>query len=188
MNAPVLLQVLANFACIGLLTLFFFKRDFSTTLRWWLTAVPHVACPLLLITAYFTGVAPLTPASWATPLALAAVVPSVASVALMFFAWGTHRTPLAHFHQRDDAPVRIVTHGAYRRIRHPFYSSYLLVYLAAVLLFPHVVTLALFGYVVLMFNVTAAGEERRLAGSRFGAEYRAYLTHTRRFLPRLGPR
>jgi len=186
MNPSVLLQTVLNFACIGLLTLFFFRRDFSVNLRWWSTALPHAGAPLVLVAAYLAGLAPLAPASWGTPLALAAVVLNVASLALMFFAWGTHRVPLAHFHQPDDAPAHVVTYGAYRRIRHPFYTSYLLLYLAAALLFPHWVTLALLGYMVVILNRTAAGEERRLAASEFGTEYRAYMARTGRFVPRLG--
>ncbi|MGH3466117.1 MAG: methyltransferase family protein [Thermocrispum sp.] len=184
-NDPVLLLIVLNYCGIGLLTAFFFRRDVQYTPQWWATALPHVLAPCFLVTSRVLGLDPLLSGKALPALSLAAVFLSAASLALMFFAWGTHRIPLAHFHQHDDAPVRLVTHGAYSRIRHPFYASYLLLYLAAAACFPHPVTALLFGYTLVTLTLTAAREEQRLSNSEFGAEYQQYLARSGRFFPRL---
>lgn len=53
-----------------------------------------------------------------------AVVLAMLSTSLIWFAVGSHRVRLALWHQDDDAPVEIVSWGAYRHVRHPFYSFY----------------------------------------------------------------
>jgi protein-S-isoprenylcysteine O-methyltransferase Ste14 len=93
---------------------------------------------------------------------------------------------VALWHQRDDAPQHIVTWGAYRRIRHPFYAAFLLILAGAFLFAPSLGTAATLAFGALQLNRTAAGEERRLAASAFGADYRTYVARTGRFLPRLG--
>jgi protein-S-isoprenylcysteine O-methyltransferase Ste14 len=188
MRTPVLLLVLLNFAAVTLLTVTFFRRNTRPGIRWWATSPPFMLCPALLIAAYAAKLAPITPERWAGPAGLAAVVLSAGSIALLFYTWGTHRLRIALYHQPGDAPEEIVTYGAYRRIRHPFYTSYLMMYTAAVLTFPHWGTLALAAYMLIALTITAAGEEKRLAASAFGAEYRDYLSRTGRFLPRLATR
>jgi protein-S-isoprenylcysteine O-methyltransferase Ste14 len=107
-----------------------------------------------------------------------------ASIALIAFTLGTHRTRIALWHQRNDAPESIVTYGAYRWIRHPFYSAFLLGLLGALLFCPQWGTLVAFLYGFFILNHTAAREEERLGGSNFGTEYQAYMQRTGRFLPR----
>jgi protein-S-isoprenylcysteine O-methyltransferase Ste14 len=109
---------------------------------------------------------------------------SVASISLMCFTIGTHRRPLALWHQANDAPVEIVTYGAYKYIRHPFYASFILVLAATVVLCPSPWSVAVAGYGLLILNFTAAREERKLAGSAFGDEYRAYMMQSGRFFPK----
>ncbi len=188
MDGPVLLLILLNFGAVGLLTRFFFRRTGRLGWQWWATATPQLLCPLVLIAAYALRISPIEPSKWAGTLYLAAVAFSAASIALMFATWGTHRIPVALFHQRDDKPLHLVTYGPYSRIRHPFYTSYLLLFLAAVALFPHWVTLGLLGYQVVTLNITAAGEERRLSASAVGQEYQSYMARTGRFVPRVRTR
>jgi protein-S-isoprenylcysteine O-methyltransferase Ste14 len=182
-NVPLLVLVLADFAVIGVLPRVFFKRG-SFNRGWWLTALPFFCCPLFLLAATFAGWR-----SWLGTGAAATVGGSLAavlaacSVALLFLTLGTHRVPLALWHQEDDAPASIVTHGAYARIRHPFYAAFLLAFAAAVALFPHLGTVLPLCYAVIRLNATAAREERRLAASEFGDAYREYLARTGRFLP-----
>ena len=84
----------------------------------------------------------------------------------------------------QDAPRQLVTWGAYKYVRHPFYASFLLAYAGACLLYPHPAVLAFCAYSAAVLNLTAAKEERRLAASEFGDEYRAYMARTGRFFPR----
>jgi len=97
----------------------------------------------------------------------------------------THRVPLALWHQDNDAPVHLVTWGPYAYVRHPFYSAFLLAFLAATLAFPHAATLVtlLFGWT--MLTATAIREERRLCHSEFGKEYAEYMASAGRFFPRV---
>ena len=79
----------------------------------------------------------------------------------------------------------LATEIAYGVVRHPFYVSFLLMQIGAMLLLPHVITV--FGFVAafLSMNMTAAREEKRLSASEFGADYVAYKARTGRFFPRL---
>jgi protein-S-isoprenylcysteine O-methyltransferase Ste14 len=183
-SAPVLLLQLATLAVIGLLPRLFFRRDGRLGLMWWLTALPFFVCPVVLLTAYVVHTPVMTWPGWQEPRELVAVLADTGAIALLFFTLGTHRIPLALWHQDNDAPASIVTYGAYRRIRHPFYASFLLTFAGALALFPSWVTLCLLGYAVVVLNQTAAREERRLSTSSFGAEYREYMARTGRFLPR----
>ncbi|HEX3925351.1 MAG TPA: methyltransferase [Streptosporangiaceae bacterium] len=185
MTEPVLLLILLDFASVGLLGAAFFRRGGRPGLKWWATVLPIMLCPVLLVAAYAAGLTPLTPARWAGPAQQAAVVLSAASIALMFYTWGTHRVRLYLWHQTGDAPQEIVTYGAYRWIRHPFYTAYLLLFLAAAAFFPSWATFGLVAYMLVALTLTAAGEEQRLSASAFGAEYRRYLASTGRFVPRL---
>jgi protein-S-isoprenylcysteine O-methyltransferase Ste14 len=188
MSGQVLLLVLLNFGAVGVLTKAFFQRTGRLTWKWWATAAPLLLCPPVLIAAFALHLRPVVPSAYGKPLATAAVVFSAASIALMSATWGTHRTPIALWHQQDDRPQQLVTCGAYRRIRHPFYASYLLLFLAAFALFPHWATLGLLGYMLVAVNITAAGEERRLSDSPSGQEYQHYAARTGRFVPRVWAR
>jgi protein-S-isoprenylcysteine O-methyltransferase Ste14 len=182
---PVLLLLLINFGLIALLPRIFFRRDGSFNARWWSTALPVGAAPIVLVLARVLHLAPVLPASWLPVTGLASIAVSALSIGLIAQTLGTHRIPIALWHQTDDAPRHIVTWGAYRLIRHPFYAAFLVAFTAAVLAFPHWLTAALLIYMVVMLNRIAAREEQQLAASEFGAEYREYLTRTGRFLPRL---
>lgn len=190
MNESVFLLYLLIFIFIGLLPRVFFKKEGRFNLMWWLTASPFLLCTLFLIISFLGYLPRVTgnQSNLATVLELVSVPFSVASIALIFFTLGTHRIPIALWHQENDAPMHIVTYGAYRWIRHPFYASFLLALFGALLFCPHWGTLATFvqGFVIL--NLTAAREERRLCGSQFGAEYEEYMQRTGRFRPRLGAR
>lgn len=186
MSADSLLLLCLNFLFIGALPRIFFRKG-SLTLMWWATALPLFAAPLTAI-GVFVGVVPRIPdAIPATPwLTLPAVILNAGSIALIGLTIGSNRIPLALWHQSDDAPRQIVTFGAYKRIRHPFYTAFLLALLAALLHAPHVLTLFTFLYGLIVLNGTAAREEKRLAASELGSEYQSYMRTTGRFLPRLG--
>ncbi|MCZ4119623.1 methyltransferase family protein [Streptomyces sp. H39-S7] len=185
MDKPALFLLL-NFTVIGALPRVFFRSDGRLNAKWWLTALPFGLSPLFIAVATALDWEPIVPDSWRTGLNLVAVALNAVSIALIFLTLGTHRIPVALWHQENDDPRHIVTHGAYGLIRHPFYAAFLLAFLSGAALFPHPVTLALVCYGFAALNTTAAQEERRLSGSEFGAEYRAYVDRTGRFVPRPG--
>jgi len=188
MSRASLLLALLDLAFVALLPWIFFRRDGKLNARWFATAAPYML-GIVLVGGALAG----RVEGWKPPTELAAVAMEILSVllcagsiALMAFTLGTHRIPIALWHQENDAPRHIVTWGAYSRVRHPFYSSFLVVLLGTVLTLPHVLTGAALLYALVALNLTAAREERRLAASEFGEEYRKYMTRTGRFWPRLG--
>ena len=178
MIRPALLLLLVNFAYIAVLPRVFFRRDGRFCPMWWVTAAPFFACGTFLLVA---SAAP------GPALELGAVPLSAASIALISLTLGANRVPLALWHQANDAPVGIVMHGPYSRVRHPFYAAFLLALAAALVHSPHPVTALCLGYGLAILNATAAREERRLLASPFGAQYRAYMQRTGRFLPQRRP-
>ena len=78
----------------------------------------------------------------------------------------------------------LVTHGPYRWVRHPFYSSAVLVIsgnsLAAANWFFFVAGCLMF----LLLVIRTRKEEQNLI-ARFGDDYRNYMQRTGRFVPRL---
>lgn len=187
MNEAVFLLLLLNLIFIGLLPKIFFRRDGRFNARWWLTAAPFFLCALFLILSLAGYAPPFTGYgnTWNRVLSLISVCLSVASIALIFFTLGTHRIPIALWHQDNDAPKHIVTYGAYGRIRHPFYASFILALLAAGVFCPHWATLFTLAHGFAILNFTAAREERRLCASEFGVEYKDYMKRTGRFFPKL---
>ncbi|MCI0504569.1 MAG: isoprenylcysteine carboxylmethyltransferase family protein [Gammaproteobacteria bacterium] len=195
MDKTALLLLTANFLLVALLPVVFFRRDGKFTLMWFVTAAPWGIAPVLFIAQYF-GV-------WTQPLIDTGSVfyawmsgigslLNVLSIGLITMTIGTHRIPLALWHQnpQHDTPSCIVTWGSYKRIRHPFYSAFIMAFIACILIAPHW-SLALLGlYTTLMLNYTAAKEEGRLATEqgRFGEEYREYIKRTGRFFPRFNTR
>lgn len=170
----------------SLAKIFFYKPDGKVSLMWFVTAGPFTLC-LIAVALLATGhLGPIwTSGRLAEGLAAVGCVFAAGSCALIGLTLGTHRVPLALWHQANDAPKSIVTFGAYKRIRHPFYSSFLLCLSGAVLAFPHPATVACLVYGLLILTYTARREERRLATSSFGEEYRRYMARTGRFFPRL---
>lgn len=187
MNEAAFLLLLLNLIFIGLLPKVFFKKDGRLNAMWWLTASPFFLCAVFLVLSFAGYMPPLTGYDnwWNRVLVLIAVCLSVASIALIFFTLGTHRIPIALWHQDNDAPKHIVTYGAYGRIRHPFYASFILALTGAVVFCPHFGTLFTLIYGFTILNFTAAREERRLCASEFGADYREYMTRTGRFFPKI---
>ena len=186
MSALYLVLAGANLLLIGLLPRIFFDARGRKNLMWWATAAPFYADAVVLLLIYAGVWQP-----WCPPEAIAmgeivAAPLAIASIALIAYTIGTHRVPLALWHQDDDAPRNIVTYGAYKYVRHPFYSAFLLALTGIMIAIPHPGTVACLVYAACMLHLTARKEERKLSESAFGAEYRSYLARTGRFFPRIG--
>lgn len=182
---PALFLGLLNLALIGALPRIFFRPG-RLTRQWWLTASPFFASALALFAALGGWTAPqltLSPAAGAVAVTLHA-----GSILLIGYTLGTHREPLSLWHQPLDTPRHIVTHGAYARVRHPFYSAFLLALLGSAIAWPHWITALALAAGFAQLDRTAAREEAALAESEFGPLYRAYVSRTGRFWPRTGRR
>ncbi len=78
---------------------------------------------------------------------------------------------------------RLVSHGPYRWIRHPIYSSYFLLFLSAFLISQNWVVGGAGLGIILSLMTIRLWQEERLLEERFGEEYTAYARITGRFLP-----
>ena len=82
---------------------------------------------------------------------------------------------------------RLATTGPYARLRHPQYVAFILIMFGFLLMWPTLVTLAMFPVLVWMYVRLARSEEAEaLAG--FGEGYERYKKVTPAFFPRLGRR
>jgi protein-S-isoprenylcysteine O-methyltransferase Ste14 len=174
-----------NYIYIGILPRIFFRGDGKYNLMWWTTAGPLFLNAIVIVLAYF-GLMPGEAFLFeATTQTLIPAILSAVSIGLISYTLGTHRVPLALWHQRNDAPVNIVTWGAYKRIRHPFYTSFILSQIASTLAYPHLVTGLGLIWAIFILNSTAAREEKNLSASQYGEEYKEYIPKTGRFFPKL---
>jgi protein-S-isoprenylcysteine O-methyltransferase Ste14 len=78
----------------------------------------------------------------------------------------------------------LVTTGPYRWVRHPFYVTFLLAFLANSLAAANWLIFATGTVAFLLLVVRTGTEEARLI-DRFGEDYRRYMGRTGRFFPRL---
>lgn len=186
MNMTLATLLLVNFAYIGILPRIFFKKDGRYNLMWFVTAAPIFLNATVLF-AQLVGLIQLE-TYWTLPMAaeIGVVLLSAFSIGMISYTMGTHRIPLALWHQTNDAPANIVTWGAYKYIRHPFYSSFITVQLASVLFLPHWIMFIGMVWCLVILNRTAAREENNLSNSNFGQEYQAYMKTTGRFFPKIG--
>jgi protein-S-isoprenylcysteine O-methyltransferase Ste14 len=80
----------------------------------------------------------------------------------------------------------LVTRGPYSRIRHPAYTSAIIIALASTLLFFNLIMFLAFVAILAIAYKRAVLEEELLASEDgFGQDYRDYMKKTGRFLPRL---
>jgi len=177
--------VIGNITLIGLLPFVFFKPG-RRTVGWLVTASAFLIAPLLVAAARAGHAGPMLPAGAVRVTEVAGAVACLVSVYVIGVAVGSHRTPIALWHQRDDAPVEIVTWGPYGLVRHPLYTAFLTALVAAVLVVPALpmALAAAFGFVAI--SRTARREERRLLASHLGSQYLAYMARSGRFLPPVG--
>jgi protein-S-isoprenylcysteine O-methyltransferase Ste14 len=80
----------------------------------------------------------------------------------------------------------LVTRGPYSHIRHPLYTSIILMTLAPVLLLLHtVLVIGFLGCLCIVYRRAVLEEELLASDDGFGQAYRDYMLKTGRFLPKL---
>lgn len=117
----------------------------------------------------------------------AAWIGALAWIAGLWLFWRSHvdlgRNWSVSLELRADH--RLVTHGVYRTIRHPMYSSFLLFGLAQALLLPNWIAGPAALVAVLVMCIIRLPHEEAMMLEHFGDEYREYSRRTGRLLPRL---
>jgi protein-S-isoprenylcysteine O-methyltransferase Ste14 len=111
------------------------------------------------------------------------------SIASLVLLWWVQWALDIHFDTtlHVQAEHKLVTHGPYRWVRHPMYTSLFLMGLGFLLLTANgMVGGLMLASVALLVWVRLRGEENLLIDT-FGEQYREYMQRTGRFLPKLGP-
>lgn len=81
---------------------------------------------------------------------------------------------------------RLVTHGPYRRVRHPLYTTGIALFLSLALIAANAFLLAWTLVALLAIRLVVVPREEAELEARFGEEYRRYRARTGALLPRVG--
>lgn len=79
---------------------------------------------------------------------------------------------------------KLITDGVYRHIRHPMYAGYLLLAIGQVLCLANWLAGPAYLVFFTLFYLQRVAREEAMMVAKFGEEYRHYMEHTGRLLPR----
>ncbi|SEN27915.1 Protein-S-isoprenylcysteine O-methyltransferase Ste14 [Loktanella fryxellensis] len=82
----------------------------------------------------------------------------------------------------------IVKSGPWQYVRHPFYVSYILFWMACAIGTMHLVSVIVFATLLFVYIYSAIREEKSLMTSRHGDDYVSYRNHTGFLFPKLSTR
>jgi protein-S-isoprenylcysteine O-methyltransferase Ste14 len=114
----------------------------------------------------------------------------VGILTLIFGLWLLHRSHAdlgANWSNTLEVRERhaLITHGVYRRIRHPMYAALLAHGLGQALLVPNWIAGPSFLLPFAILFGVRVGSEERMMRDEFGRGYQEYITRTDRLLPGL---
>ncbi len=109
----------------------------------------------------------------------------VASLALYWWCVRTNSAKPISYAYSGDAPGHLVADGPYRFVRHPFYSTYMLTWLAGTLASGQPWLLLSVAVMAWAYNRAANFEEAKFADSELAEHYADYRRATGKFFPRL---
>ncbi len=114
-------------------------------------------------------------------LGLACIVIAFTILVLAIREFRLRTAILPNITPTPNTRASLVTSGIYSRIRHPIYTSVLLGAVGVALAHGHFVVMGIALGMIVFFTFKAIYEESLLSAAY--PEYRAYITHTGRFLP-----
>ena len=176
---------LASIALIGFWLIELFLRKGSSARSWRTSAVDRGSTVAIVLVYVFVAAAltvqvrgPRLP-SWAQWLGALLAVTGVVVRVVAFRTLGSSYSRTL----RVTEEQALVTHGIYRLVRHPGYSSAILIWCGAVAASGSV--LALVAVVTVLVGVYAyrIGAEERMLVESFGPEYQQYQARSWRLLP-----
>ena len=88
-----------------------------------------------------------------------------------------------HVAVRDDRPPGVLSHGAFRYVRHPLYLGNVLVYVGLTVSTASLLCLALLAVIFAFYNHIATYEEKLLE-IKYGEVYREYKEKTGKWCPK----
>lgn len=117
---------------------------------------------------------------------LAALTLLLVAVTLYEWARRTVQGRGLHIAWSGDVPESLCADGPYRLVRHPFYLSYMLAFVALVVAIPTLPVMAVTVAGLALFAHAIVSDERSLANSSLGDAYSDYKRSTGMLIPRLG--
>jgi len=109
---------------------------------------------------------------------------SLLIISLALFWWTIFTARTIGFVLSGDIEKLIIT-GPYAFIRHPFYTSYCLVWIGASIMFNSILLWITLVYLIAFYYQAAIGEENIILKSEHSREYGAYQKRVGMFLPRI---
>jgi protein-S-isoprenylcysteine O-methyltransferase Ste14 len=122
------------------------------------------------------------------PAALCGCVLALCSVAL--YEWARRTAVDRHFYVglAGEVPPAVCGSGPYRYVRHPFYLSYMVAFVAVAVAFPSLIVSGVCLLNVGLFVYMAFDDEKVLLASPLGADYGSYRAKAGMFVPRFAAR
>jgi protein-S-isoprenylcysteine O-methyltransferase Ste14 len=114
------------------------------------------------------------------PIYIRLIAAGLIFVAAIFLVRSGHRA----ISDEVLASPRILTDGAFARVRHPLYLAALLFYVFLIVLTMSLISLAVFVGIFIFYNYIAAYEEK-ICEQKFGQDYRDYKKKTPKWIPHL---
>lgn len=105
--------------------------------------------------------------------------------ALLLYEWSRRTVIERNFYVglSGEVPDAVCGAGPYRFVRHPFYLSYMLAFVAVAVAFPSFIVGIICLLNIALFVYMAFDDERVLLGSKLAAHYRVYRATAGMFVP-----
>jgi protein-S-isoprenylcysteine O-methyltransferase Ste14 len=110
---------------------------------------------------------------------------SLYSISLLLFLWASTHTK----HNRlflafsEEKPKHLLSDGPWKYVRHPFYTAYLLSYIAGTVSSGALWTIGIFVCMAIIYFLAAQYEERNFAVSNHSKEWLSWKAKTGMFFP-----
>jgi protein-S-isoprenylcysteine O-methyltransferase Ste14 len=124
------------------------------------------------------------PDKW-TVMSATAALTLVCSLALFFASLRSHDHVRPAIAFTPGPPERLTSRGAYRFIRHPIYSSYMLCWLGVAVAAPGLLTVGAAVIMSALYVKAARSEEDEIIKSPLGGEYTIYKASAGMFAPKV---
>ncbi len=171
---------IALFAAIALAVRYHFK---SPSMSWGMRGIS-----LLTFAGAVAFVAVLWPMERdAMPLAIALAL-FLVSAGIFFWALSETRSARLKLAFDPDGPTSVMATGPYRYVRHPFYTSYIVYWLACAIATGHPLNIAFLVVMTAIYTYTALQEERSFETTEHAGAYARYRQTSGLFWPRLRQR
>lgn len=105
-------------------------------------------------------------------------------IALSLFWWSICTAKSLDF-AFSEKVSNIITSGPFRIVRHPFYTSYIIIWLSSALLFNSPILWITLILLTSFYFFSAKKEERVIMSSGYSEEYGKYIQNVGMFLPRM---